>query len=385
MYIPTKKEIDREIEKGYVKRITSDQYPEFVKYKYTDLVNFENEWNEVSKFCRGVIFDKEHNLIALPAGKVFNINEQTETEERNIIEQYESYATTEKKDGVSIIVQYIAGEDIFSSGFLITTLGSLDNEFIDRAKDLFYAKKIDRMCADYAEDSKYNLEDFTFQFELISPVSKIILNYDEEELYLFSVRNKINGKYYLDNGSFFKAEAIFDKTVIYNKTDEFDLNLLEIKQNSTDDIEGFVVHCFNEKDEFVKSVKVKTDHYMKRSRFKNHLSIKGIYESIISGELDLLIEENRNIISDEDMIFIKMQENNFYYKKYTLEYEAFKVLERLFVTQSSTTEMMKERRKWLGMKQNISKSTKSIVFSALKEMEKTVNRQILKSLKNNKQ
>ena len=70
MKIPTLNEINLEIEKGNIKRITSTLHPNLVKYKYTKACK---EWNDTTKFCRGVIFDNNHNLIALPMLKMFNI------------------------------------------------------------------------------------------------------------------------------------------------------------------------------------------------------------------------------------------------------------------------------------------------------------------------
>ena len=61
-------------------------------WNYTEKVQFENLWDEVTLMCRGLVTDNEGNMVAIPFQKFFNIEEGKFTPTEN----FEVY---EKMDG----------------------------------------------------------------------------------------------------------------------------------------------------------------------------------------------------------------------------------------------------------------------------------------------
>lgn len=77
-------------------------------YNYTDKVQWENLWDEVTLSCRGLVVDDLGNVVARPFRKFFNLSEG----KTNVTSNYEIYT---KYDGSLGILFFYGGNWIFAS------------------------------------------------------------------------------------------------------------------------------------------------------------------------------------------------------------------------------------------------------------------------------
>lgn len=92
-------------------------------WNYTEKVQFDNLWDELTLMARGLVTDNEGNIIARPYRKFFNYQENKHTPTDN-------FKVFEKVDGSCIILFNYNNEWIF------TTRGSFNSEQAIKAKEL---------------------------------------------------------------------------------------------------------------------------------------------------------------------------------------------------------------------------------------------------------
>lgn len=172
LYQPTWEEVNSLLDK---KLITAKEHSEAGLFilNYTNEVQYNYLWNPALEACRGLIIDKDCNVVERPFTKFFNHDEPRG--QRPLDEDYEVF---EKMDG-SLGILYFCGNNPY-----ITTKGSF---FSDQAKvgtDIYQRKykwvNINR--------------DWTYLFEIISKESHIVLDYDYEDLILIGIIDKKTGK-----------------------------------------------------------------------------------------------------------------------------------------------------------------------------------------------
>ena len=112
----------------------SPRYPDLYVLKYNRKAFFNNLWTEELEQCRGLVVDKDFNVVVRPFRKIFNYMENGTTFDRDAMVTY-----TRKVNG-------FLGCLTFSEkyGTIYSTTGSLDS--------------------DYAEIVKYSLEPFVDDF-----------------------------------------------------------------------------------------------------------------------------------------------------------------------------------------------------------------------------
>lgn len=99
------------------------QHGDLVLVNYTNAAQYDANWNNFLRVCRGVVLDKQLNLVSMPFHKFFNIDEHDETGLQEVAGwQYRSI--TEKIDGVMIQVFRHGGEVLFASRHGIGTRAS---------------------------------------------------------------------------------------------------------------------------------------------------------------------------------------------------------------------------------------------------------------------
>lgn len=172
LYQPTWEEV-RKLEKEGL--ITVKENPEAGLFilNYTNEVQYNYLWTPALEAMRGLIIDKDCNVIERPFTKFFNHNEP-----RGQWPLDEDYDIFEKMDG-SLGILYHYGNTPY-----ITTKGSFFSDHAKKATEIYHAKYKDT-----------NLDrNLTYLFEIISDVSHIIVNYDYEDLVLVDIIDKSTGK-----------------------------------------------------------------------------------------------------------------------------------------------------------------------------------------------
>ena len=237
-------------------------------YNYSKYCQFKSQWNEITLQCRGLILDKDYNIIAKPFSKFFNLEE-----EKSI--PNEPYTIYEKLDGSLGILFYY-------DGWHIATRGSFTSEQSVRAKQILDQK--------YSHLLSSLNTDWTYLFEIIYPENRIVLNYgNQEDLILLGIINRKT----------LQEEELKDYGFPYLKPSQYDgMNFKELKDLNLQNHEGFVI-----KFENGKRIKIKFEDYVRLHGIVTEFSNKKVWEMLRDGKD---INELIGIVPDE--FFQKVKE-----------------------------------------------------------------------------
>jgi RNA ligase len=136
----------------------------------------------IRRECRGIIFDRDGNLMSRPFHKFFNVNEREETQ-AHVVDMSQPHVVMEKRDGSMVRPILVDGYIRWASKMGITSVGMQAEEFV--AKNIKY-KNFASWCIK---------EGLTPIFEWTSPFNQIVLPYEEENLTLLAVRDNVTGVY----------------------------------------------------------------------------------------------------------------------------------------------------------------------------------------------
>lgn len=193
-------------------------------------------YDEAKKLCekyslirrqfRGITFSKEGDLLSLPLEKFFNINQTNETQFDKI--KHLNGKIYEKMDG-TMIHFFLYKEILFAAtrSSCETDHAKLVIKLVDKDEELKnkIIQEIKNGC--------------TPIFEFISPLNKIVVNYDKTQLIYLVSRDRNNGSYIINDNFSNKA-----------KTYEFDF--CDIKNHlDIENFEGYV--CYLENGMIVKA------------------------------------------------------------------------------------------------------------------------------------
>lgn len=297
---------DKKLDINHLFKMVDDNYLIYNKHPNKDLIiwnyskntQYSSLWNPITIHCRALVTDNEGNILNNPLPKFFNFDEPngkyalnyTQHKRKNNIKFYKKY------DGCLIVIFNYKGE------WIITSRGSFDSEFVERATNVI-------------KDKNYSLKDldinYTYCFELTSPDNKIVLNYSDTDLTLLAIRHNvkdieldIHDK--LTNTSNFKIAEIFD----FNISKYLDMN--DIKDKDIDSEEGYVVKQGKNR------CKIKFSNYIRLHSYISSITDNNILNAIINNTIDDLID----IAPDEvyDKIKLKIDYFNNKYKELVIFY-----------------------------------------------------------------
>jgi len=156
------------IDRRFVNVMKHPRFPLWL-YNYSKRAQHKEIWNEATCACRGLIMDKELNIISRPFRKFFNHWEVDPADIPN-----EPFTVMDKVDG-SLGISYW-----YKGVWRIATRGSFNSRHAQRANRILRRK--------YAACLKKMQPEYTYLFEIIYPENRIIVDYgDREELVLLAV------------------------------------------------------------------------------------------------------------------------------------------------------------------------------------------------------
>jgi RNA ligase len=223
-------------------------------WNYTEKVQYENLWDEVTLMCRGLVTDNNGDIVASPFQKFFNIEEGK-------FEPTEKFEVYEKMDGSLGIVFWYRGQ------WVVATRGSFTSDQANKAKEILRRYNTDIM-----------FRHLTFCFEIIYPENRIVLDYgDDEKLVLLGTFDKNGKEMDVDMWS----QWGFDVVKKYDGINDYK----QLKEMVKNDQEGFVVK-FSNGDR----VKVKGVEYLRLHKIMTNVTTTGVWEYLRNGEdvLELL-------------------------------------------------------------------------------------------------
>ena len=245
-------------------------------WNYTEKVQYEGIWDDVTLMCRGLVTDNEGNIVAKPFKKFFNIEENKHT-------PTEEFEVFEKMDGSLGIVFLYNNEVIYA------TRGSFTS---DQAK----------WMADYGKKYNFNIclvEGFTYLFEIIYPENRVVVNYNgQERLVLLGIIKTESGEEIPYDEILWDGWDIVKK---YNGVRDYSYLKRAIPNNR----EGFVVK-FSNGDR----MKIKGEEYLRLHKIMTNLSTTAVWE-VLSNEqsMDSILKD----VPDEFYKKIKSYEKDLRY------------------------------------------------------------------------
>jgi len=255
------------IDSGY---ISKRKHPTENLYilNYTSKTQIENNWNEATLNCRGLIVDDDWNIIERPFKKFFTLSQLDNPilkPFRDMVygELNKTYLlkTFDKIDGSLIILLNYHGKLQF------TTRGSFDSEQAKEANRLLAGPLNKRFQYSWSPG-------VTYLFEIVYPENRIVIDYgDERDLYLLAAIDKQTGK---DRWDLVEAYQHFCANYEYKcpTSQQYNIdNLDDLLKYTNDNKEGFVI-VFNNGER----VKIKLDNYVRLHKIITGLNERHIWE-----------------------------------------------------------------------------------------------------------
>lgn len=231
------------------------EHENYVLFKYN---LFDSNFNEdIVREARGIILDKSKNFKVVCYGfnKFFNYGEPSAA-----AIDWESAFISEKIDGSNIRVWVDNGKVHYSTLGMI----DLDNENGEKFKKIVE----DLLSKEHKTINLLNYYNFTLIFELVSPETKVVIDYEKPDLYLIGIRNNSTMQeiniYASDLLPTFKRP----KRYYFNSLDE----IIEVCRNLSKDEEGYVV-C----DKYFNRIKIKSIEYLKAHYYNNNNAVSTKY------------------------------------------------------------------------------------------------------------
>ena len=137
--------------------------------------------------CRGLIFDRDGNLMSRPFHKFFNVNEREETQ-AHCVDISQPHVIMEKMDGSMIRPIFVDGHLRLATKMGVTEVAMQAEAWL-AAQDPILKQWMAIMM----------IQDITPIFEWVSPFNQIVLAYETADLVLLALRHNITGEY-LDVG-----------------------------------------------------------------------------------------------------------------------------------------------------------------------------------------
>jgi RNA ligase len=255
-----------------------------VIWNYTEKVQYEKLFDEITLMCRGLITDDKGNIIVKPMTKFFNY-EEVVYDANNLIPWKDNYVYVQDKlDGSMLILFYY----LPTNEWVTATRGSFMSEQAIEGMNIL--------------NSKYNLEAFeksiAYIGEVIYPQNRIVVDYGNLSTVKFitAVPNRCYTHDYYDElhftraTSYFKYSGIKAKDIVKCKqyfTFGPDLPK-ELKSLNTNNSEGFIFrfHPSNFR------MKVKFEDYIRLHRIITGVSNIAIWEHLMENKsFDEILEK----------------------------------------------------------------------------------------------
>lgn len=261
--MPSFAQIDLDLFNSYVERrlINRQEHPSgrLLIWNYTPQAQFSRAWDDVTMQARGLITDRQGNVVARPFRKFFNIEERAEPLPN------EPFQVAEKLDG-SLGVMFWDGYS-----YDIATRGSFVSDQAIKGAGML-SEHIAQSGVDWIDPA------YTYLFEIIYPANRIVVDYGAaERLVLLAVINTQTGEErdivsvnYPDRARLFDSPGA----------------LASLRDTPIDNAEGYVVRF-----QSGLRVKMKYAEYVRLHRLLTQVSSKSIWELLRAGQsFDELIE-----------------------------------------------------------------------------------------------
>lgn len=278
-------------------------------WNYTEKVQYEGLWDEVTLSCRGLITeDTTGKVLIQPFKKFFNYEELIH---KDVIPSKGDYVYIQEKiDGSLGILFYYNGE------WIMATRGSFTSEQAIKGLEIL--------------KSKYILDTFepsvAYLCEIIYPENRIVIDYKKEKVVFLSAVINWGFKGWKESDEselhwttacmYFKMSGIKKSDIVkteqhFNFSDELYKSLKEKNENNK---EGFVLRF--QPGNF--RMKIKFEEYVRLHKIMTNLSTTAVWEVLANGgSMDTLLkdvpDEFYNVVKEYELSlvskFIEIRDN----------------------------------------------------------------------------
>jgi RNA ligase len=232
-----------------------------------DMTGPDDLGGAIRRECRGLIFDRDGNLMSRPFHKFFNVNERAETQTHEI-DMSQPHVIMEKMDGSMI-------RPILIDGYLrLATKMGVTNVAMD-AEAWLAAQPDAEVKRDFLSNS---VGKTTPIFEWVSPFNQIVLAYEEADLVYLGDRDNTTGEYWFDEN------APFTKVPRYGSIEGNIIDYIN-RQRGAEGREGDIIRFADGH-----MLKVKNDWYVRIHKTIDRITFdRNIVDLIINEEVDDVI------------------------------------------------------------------------------------------------
>ena len=294
-------------------------------WNYTEKVQYESLWDEITLICRGLVTDKEGNIVARPFKKFFNIEENKYTP----TSKFDVY---EKMDGSLGILFNYKGEWIFASR------GSFTSSQAIKFKEIFYRRYNDKVL----------LKSSTYLFEIIYPENRIVVDYgNEEDIIMLGEIHTLTGD---ERDLEHNIQLGFNTVMKYDGITDY----TQLKQIINNNAEGFVVR-FSNGDR----IKIKGEEYLRLHKIMTNLSTTAVWEHLKEGgDLNDILKG----VPDEFYKKIKNYESELRYAFYRISEDIGKAFDYKMYGKYNDKEPITDRKEFAEWVQTQPKHYQGILF-----------------------
>lgn len=264
-----------------VNRRESKSHPGLYVLKYNRKVFFDNLWNDHLEKCRGLVMDKDWNIVAHPFTKIYNYGENGA-----------SMAMDDVVDAVVKVNGFMAAVTNYNDELLVSTTGSLDSDFVQLAKDKLKLS-----------DQPFR-KGMTYIFEIVHEDDPHIIM-EEPGAYLIGVRDLtgriIRGPMVSETGLDMWARALgYARPQVYKDVTFFAVT----DAVKTVAHEGFVIR--RKSDDY--TIKIKSPQYLSRKAIMRKKDILSLDKSRVDEEYYDLLDHIRtnavtfNLLSEQERL-----------------------------------------------------------------------------------
>lgn len=290
------------------KYIMMNKHPELDLYilNYTKTAQFEKFWNEYTLMARGLVIDKDFNIVARPFKKFFNVEEHKQEE----IPYGLPFEVFDKMDGSLGIIFF------YNNEWHVATRGSFMSDQAIRGKQLFDIKF-------HSGQLKLG-EQFTYLVEIIYPENRIVVDYKgvSDLVLLGAIETKTGNEIPYD----LLLLTGFNVVKKYNSV--IDVNSIRsLFENNTD--EGVIVKFSNGF-----RMKIKWKEYCRLHSIVTNVSTKIVWEHLRNGNS---FEELLENVPDEFYDWVEKTKAEIIFNYSMIELECLKKFYELYFQKNLTT------------------------------------------------
>ncbi len=240
-------------------------------WNYTEKVQYEMLWDDITIQCRGLVTDNKGNIIARPFPKFFNYEEVVD---KGVIPWDSEYIhVQEKMDGSLGILFNYKGE------WVLATRGSFTSDQAIKGLEIL--------------KSKYDLQRFVkevaYLCEIIYPENRIVVDYGEDKITFLGATVPDIEFSWAPAKAIFKVSGIKEEDVVWSVMDKLEEGVFEkYKSLNETNKEGFVIRFYPSNYR----VKIKFEDYIRLHKIMTNFSTRNVWEVLSNGGdiTDMLVD-----------------------------------------------------------------------------------------------